>query len=56
MGGPLAEGKIEGFEVQCPWHGSKFDIRYYTWIELCIKSGRVNHVSKPVAFFKYGVE
>jgi nitrite reductase/ring-hydroxylating ferredoxin subunit len=27
MGGPLAEGKIEGFEVQCPWHGSKFDIR-----------------------------
>jgi glycine betaine catabolism B len=27
MGGPLAEGKIDGFEVQCPWHGSKFDIR-----------------------------
>jgi nitrite reductase/ring-hydroxylating ferredoxin subunit len=27
MGGPLAEGKIEGFEIQCPWHGSKFDIR-----------------------------
>ncbi len=27
MGGPLAEGKIEGYEVQCPWHGSKFDIR-----------------------------
>ena len=27
MGGPLAEGKIEGFEVQCPWHDSKFDIR-----------------------------
>jgi nitrite reductase/ring-hydroxylating ferredoxin subunit len=27
MGGPLAKGKIEGFEVQCPWHGSKFDIR-----------------------------
>jgi nitrite reductase/ring-hydroxylating ferredoxin subunit len=27
MGGPLAEGKIEGFEVQCPWHGTKFDIR-----------------------------
>ena len=29
MGGPLAEGEIEGFEVQCPWHGSKFDIM--TW-------------------------
>ncbi|MER5175621.1 MAG: Rieske 2Fe-2S domain-containing protein [Candidatus Nitrosocosmicus sp.] len=27
MGGPLAEGKLEGYEVQCPWHGSKFDIR-----------------------------
>ena len=27
MGGPLAEGKIEGFEVQCSWHGSNFDIR-----------------------------
>jgi glycine betaine catabolism B len=26
-GGPLAEGKLEGYEVQCPWHGSKFDIR-----------------------------
>jgi nitrite reductase/ring-hydroxylating ferredoxin subunit len=27
LGGPLAEGKLEGYEVQCPWHGSKFDIR-----------------------------
>jgi glycine betaine catabolism B len=27
MGGPLAQGKLEGFEVQCPWHGSKFDTR-----------------------------
>ena len=27
MGGPLAEGKLEGYEVECPWHGSKFDIR-----------------------------
>jgi len=27
MGGPLNEGTIEGFEVQCPWHGSKFDVR-----------------------------
>jgi nitrite reductase/ring-hydroxylating ferredoxin subunit len=27
MGGPLAEGKLEGYEVQCPWHGSRFDIR-----------------------------
>lgn len=27
MGGPLAEGKLEGYIVQCPWHGSRFDIR-----------------------------
>jgi glycine betaine catabolism B len=27
VGGPLAEGELEGYEVQCPWHGSKFDIR-----------------------------
>jgi nitrite reductase/ring-hydroxylating ferredoxin subunit len=27
MGGPLAEGKLEGYEVECPWHGSRFDIR-----------------------------
>ena len=27
LGGPLAHGKLEGHEVQCPWHGSRFDIR-----------------------------
>ena len=27
VGGPLNEGTLEGFEVECPWHGSKFDIR-----------------------------
>ena len=27
MGGPLAEGKLEGYVVQCPWHGSRFDVR-----------------------------
>ena len=26
-GGPLADGALEDFEVECPWHGSKFDIR-----------------------------
>jgi glycine betaine catabolism B len=26
-GGPLADGSLEGYEVQCPWHGSKFDVR-----------------------------
>jgi glycine betaine catabolism B len=27
MGGPLAEGQLEGYEIRCPWHGSKFDVR-----------------------------
>ncbi|MDP9306345.1 MAG: non-heme iron oxygenase ferredoxin subunit [Thermoproteota archaeon] len=25
--GPLDEGTLEGYEVECPWHGSKFDAR-----------------------------
>lgn len=24
LGGPLAEGKLKGNSVQCPWHGSRF--------------------------------
>ncbi len=27
MGGPLAEGKLEGYVVQCPWHRSRYDVR-----------------------------
>jgi ferredoxin-NADP reductase/nitrite reductase/ring-hydroxylating ferredoxin subunit len=26
-GGPLADGKLEDYEVECPWHQSKFDVR-----------------------------
>lgn len=26
-GGPLAEGKLSGFVIECPRHGAKFDIR-----------------------------
>ena len=26
-GGPLADGTLSGVEVECPWHGSKFDVR-----------------------------
>jgi glycine betaine catabolism B len=26
-GGPLADGTLSGHEIECPWHGSKFDIR-----------------------------
>jgi len=27
MGGPLSDGALVGCAVQCPWHGSQFDIR-----------------------------
>ena len=27
LGGPLAEGKLEGDVVECPWHGSRFCVR-----------------------------
>lgn len=26
-GGPLEEGELEGFELVCPRHGARFDIR-----------------------------
>ena len=26
-GGPLADGTLQGYEVECPWHSSKFDVR-----------------------------
>jgi nitrite reductase/ring-hydroxylating ferredoxin subunit len=26
-GGPLADGVLEGYEVECPWHQSKFNVR-----------------------------
>jgi nitrite reductase/ring-hydroxylating ferredoxin subunit len=27
LGGPLCEGVLDGFVVECPWHGSRFDVR-----------------------------
>lgn len=26
VGGPLCEGKVDGAQVTCPWHGAVFDI------------------------------
>jgi 3-phenylpropionate/trans-cinnamate dioxygenase ferredoxin component len=26
LGGPLAQGKLEDHIVECPWHGSRFDV------------------------------
>jgi 3-phenylpropionate/trans-cinnamate dioxygenase ferredoxin subunit len=33
-GGPLAEGAIEGMEIECPRHGARFDIT--TGAVLCL--------------------
>jgi 3-phenylpropionate/trans-cinnamate dioxygenase ferredoxin subunit len=33
-GGPLAEGELEGCEIQCPRHGARFDVR--TGKPLCL--------------------
>jgi nitrite reductase/ring-hydroxylating ferredoxin subunit len=27
VGGPLAEGELEGSVLVCPWHGGRFDVR-----------------------------
>ena len=27
QGGPLAEGKLDGTTVTCPWHGWRFDVQ-----------------------------
>src|SRR5919107_5441756 len=26
-GGPLADGTLDGYQVECPWHNSRFDVR-----------------------------
>ena len=26
-GGPLGEGEVDGYEVECPRHGARFDLR-----------------------------
>jgi 3-phenylpropionate/trans-cinnamate dioxygenase ferredoxin subunit len=26
-GGPLGDGTLDGCEIECPWHGSRFDVR-----------------------------
>ncbi len=26
-GGPLSDGELEGEEVECPWHGARYNVR-----------------------------
>ncbi len=48
MGGPLDEGTLEGYDVECPWHGSKFDVR----------TGNVSNppTQQPVASYEVKIE
>ena len=48
MGGPLHEGLLEGHEVECPWHGSRFDVT----------SGQVKHgpAARPEPTFELKIE
>ena len=45
QGGPLSEGTVDGDEVECPWHGARFNI----------KSGAVLGPPAPDAATRYNV-
>ncbi|MGI0006534.1 MAG: Rieske (2Fe-2S) protein [Nitrosotalea sp.] len=47
-GGPLNEGTLSDYEVECPWHGARFDIR----------SGEVKSppAESPVSIYEIKVE
>ena len=47
-GGPLADGWLNGDEVECPWHGSRF----------CVKTGEVvkQPATEPVARYSVRIE
>ena len=43
--GPLSEGEVEEGEVECPWHGSRFDL----------KTGEATSPPADEAVLRYGV-
>lgn len=45
-GGPLGEGELIGYEVECPRHGARFDVR----------TGRVTRMPAVVGVKTYPVE
>lgn len=42
-GGPLGKGRLEGREIECPWHGWRWDVvtGRSTWPESSWRSRRV---------------
>ncbi|MFN2107956.1 MAG: non-heme iron oxygenase ferredoxin subunit [Candidatus Promineifilaceae bacterium] len=47
-GGPLEDGELDGYEVECPRHGARFDVR--TGAALCLPA------VTPVPTFEVKVE
>jgi metal-sulfur cluster biosynthetic enzyme/nitrite reductase/ring-hydroxylating ferredoxin subunit len=44
-GGPLADGKLEGLEIECDRHGARFDIRTGSVISMpAVENVRAHHV------------
>jgi len=42
-GGPLAEGSLDNYEVECPWHGARFDEELGKFFRLLLPS-RSHHM------------
>ena len=40
QGGPLGEGKLEGFSVVCPWHQWKFDVTTLSLVQPLARASR----------------
>ena len=47
-GGPLEDGQLDGFEIECPRHGARFDVR--TGAVICLPA------VTPVPTFEVKVE
>lgn len=44
-GGPLADGKLHGFEIECDRHGARFDIRSGSALSMpAVENVRAHHV------------
>ena len=62
MGGKLSQGKLEGFVVTCPMHGSQFDLRDGRVVRWLKEAGVISRVAKvlkspkPLAKYKVKVE
>jgi nitrite reductase/ring-hydroxylating ferredoxin subunit len=47
--GPLSEGSLEGETVECPWHGSRFNVRTGEVIQPPAAQGVATYVARVTA-------